>query len=576
MRKKINIVSILVILTSLLLTLNVAYAADVSTLDRIDLEISIDENGDAHIKESWNANVTSGSEASKSLIHLNGSEVSDFEVHNESGKQYKLMQPWDSEKNRIDKFTSCGLMERMSGDVSLFWGLGDYGTRAYILDYNISNFVKKCRDAQFTYFTLVAPGTRPYPKKIKATISVPDNVDTELIEVYGYGFEGEQQVTKGSNQIVLESYDRKMTPDSYMVVLIKFNSNSFNTTLSSNKGFQEILTEANEGQGLGVVTQPVSLKNIVSKLIVLIIAVLIVMYIMSTIRMRKRLKNELGLPVKFIFDKSTKELKTLEEVEPCDILKNGDSVNLIYEIYTIGLQYRLIQNSYSIFGAMIIRWILNGNVILNSGTDDGQGNGQVELILVKEPSSTASFEVELYKMLAEISDDNSNRIDTKDIERWFRENHNRFTEWADEIIRSESRVLQDKGLCNVIAVGGRIQKKIDFIEYKTTEQLSNRANEIQGFKRYIKEMHKLSKGNTVEAIDNYIVYAQLFNITNILFEQIELIKKDNNLVGESFYQSLSVKEANSMLIALNKLASLVTMRIESSKKSSRHKIVNKK
>lgn len=557
MRKAISTLGAVVLLMAV--SLSTAYANDVSTLDRIDLDVTINENGDAHIVENWNANVTAGSEASKSLIHLNGSKVSDFTVHNESGKEYKFTQPWDSTKNRLDKFTSCGLMERMSGDVSLFWGLGDYGTRAYVLEYNVSNLVKKCRDAQFTYFTLVAPGTSPYPQKIRAEINIPSNIDINSVELYGYGFDGEQSIEESSNKIVYETHDHKMTPSNYMVMLIKFKPDSFNTTLSSNKNFEEILKEANEGQGLGVVTQPMSIKDMLSKVIVLIILVLIVMYIMSTLKIRKRLKNELGLPVKFIFDKSAKELKTLEEVDTYNILKEGDSVNLIYEIYTIGLQYRLIQNPYSIFGAMIIRWIINGNAVLN--TEDNN----IELKLVQKPTSAASFEIELYDMLSEITEDSCIRI--KDIEKWFRENHDRFTEWTDEIIRSESRVLQDKGLCNTIAVSGRLQKKIAFTEYKTTERLSNRANEIQGFKRYIKELHKSYNNQMIEGIDNYIVYAQLFNITNILFEQLELIKSDNKLEAECFYQSLSVKEASNMLIALNKLASLITMRIESSKHS---------
>lgn len=101
MRKAISTLGAVVLLMAV--SLSTAYANDVSTLDRIDLDVTINENGDAHIVENWNANVTAGSEASKSLIHLNGSKVSDFTVHNESGKEYKFTQPWDSTKNRLDK-----------------------------------------------------------------------------------------------------------------------------------------------------------------------------------------------------------------------------------------------------------------------------------------------------------------------------------------------------------------------------------------------------------------------------------------------------------------------------------------
>lgn len=543
-----------------------AYAADISSLDRIDIKATLDTEGNASINETWNATVTAGSEASKQLIHLNGSKVSDYTVINEVGREYKLMQPWDSSKNRLDKFTSSGLMERMNGDVTLYWGLGDYGTRAYTLNYNISNMVKKCRDAQFMYYTFVSPGTRPSPKKIKVELSLPDNIDIETLEIYGYGYEGQQDIDEQSRKIIIETYDRKLTSSSYMVVLIRFIPDSFNSTLSSSKTFSDILNEANEGQGLGVVTQPLSLKDIVIKLMALIIVALLLMYIVSTIRMHRRLKNELGLPIKFIFDKSAKELQTVEEVEPFNILKDYNSENLLYEIYTVGLQYKLIQNEYSLFGAMIVKWLLNGSI--NIETDESKSN-YLEITLLREPDSNNPFELDLYRMISNVSE--SEHIEIKELEKWFRDNHSQFTSWTDEILRSEGRILQDKGLCNSIAVSGRVQKKIDFIEYKTTAEMTSLAEKIQGFKRFIRE---ISKQSNIGKTDEYIVYAQLFTITNIIFDQLGIINKSKGLSEGDYYGSISDTESSKLLIAINKITSLVSMRIESSKKLSSHIKIN--
>lgn len=560
---KRKLIAVIVIALMLTFGAQATYAADKSSLDRVDIEVTVNIDGSAHIKEVWNAQIYNGSEASKSLSHLNGAKVSNFKVTNEVGKEYRVVTPWDSAKTRLDKFTSCGTSERMSGDITLYWGLGDYGERAYILEYDITGFVKKCKDGNFTYFTFIQPGMQPVPNKVTVSVIAPSEISIADIKLSSYGFEGTTRTDGDTNKILVETDDRKFNANSYMVILAGFEEGKFNCELSSSKSFEDIFNEAEEGKGLGVVTQSISLVDIGIRLLVVIAFVLGILYIMSCIKLSKRLKNTTGLPVKLIFDKSAKRIKPLEESNPIDIIKDGNNVQMFYEVYTIGVTYGLVKNIYSIFGALIVKWITTEVLVVN--TDEEKIDTFTFEFTNRQPDINNHFEFELYKMLKEAANDGL--IAPKDLEKWFRDNHERFTGWTNEILVNTCESLALKGLCDAVPMSTRVQRKITFKEYSTREMLSEVAQSIQGFKKYILEFgkHYEPKGN--KSIDQYMVYAQLFNLTNVFVDQLDGLP-DKGDAWECLHSKLGKKQTDRIIMAINQIMSLTTVRLSYSKREA--------
>ena len=63
------------ILLSVFLFFSTLMVVDASSISKIDMDIYVDENGVATITETWNANVTSGTEGWHPYYNLGSSEI---------------------------------------------------------------------------------------------------------------------------------------------------------------------------------------------------------------------------------------------------------------------------------------------------------------------------------------------------------------------------------------------------------------------------------------------------------------------------------------------------------------------
>ena len=69
--KKDNRIIKAVIILSIFMTMALGINANASVLNRIDMEINIDETGNASVREIWNCEVDGGDEASRVFTSLN-------------------------------------------------------------------------------------------------------------------------------------------------------------------------------------------------------------------------------------------------------------------------------------------------------------------------------------------------------------------------------------------------------------------------------------------------------------------------------------------------------------------------
>ena len=81
----------------------VAYAEDSNSIERIDMNVSIDANGTAHIKEVWRASVYQGTEGYRPYGNLGACEITDFSVSDDLGNHYELQDHWDTNGFFVDK-----------------------------------------------------------------------------------------------------------------------------------------------------------------------------------------------------------------------------------------------------------------------------------------------------------------------------------------------------------------------------------------------------------------------------------------------------------------------------------------
>lgn len=234
----------------------VVNAENGNVIHSIDMEIYIDENGNAEVTEIWNCTTEyvewiDGYEfnAERNFVHhyknISSSDITDFIVTDEDGVVYKDLNShsffYDINKSvgwsylggelvgrRLSehKYKST-INESRRGGTELCWAISETGEKTYILDYKIKNFIKQFADAQAISMVLIPADLTPKPiGEVTITIfaeeKFPDDLQLWAAGNNNYTFELEDGVIKYNSQgtiTALESVD----------LLVKFPVDMFMT-----------------------------------------------------------------------------------------------------------------------------------------------------------------------------------------------------------------------------------------------------------------------------------------------------------------------------------------------------------
>ena len=213
-----------------------------NSISSINMDIYVDKNGDAHVTEIWNCNVSQGTECYHPYYNLGNSQIKDLSV-TDGSREYTTISNWVTSGSLDSKAYKCGL-NRISNGIEICWGISTYGKHNYKVQYTITNFVSELKDSQMIYWTLI-----PYDFSEKighAYIKIYSdfNYDFET-PVWGYG-------NKGGTCYVYDGYiemasDGQLDSSEYMTILVKFPPETFYTSNRLDYTFDYYLDMAEVG-----------------------------------------------------------------------------------------------------------------------------------------------------------------------------------------------------------------------------------------------------------------------------------------------------------------------------------------
>ena len=210
------------------------------------IEVVLSKNGDARITETRLISIDSeGTECYIPIGNLNGSEVRDLEVSDETGLAFTNIGSWDIDRSRSWKEGKCGIVTKHNG-YELCWGLGDSGERTYTTSYTVTRLLKGFDDADGFNYMFVAQGVSPLPDHVKLTIVPEDTLQftVENTGVWGFRYQGE--VGFYDYRIVAESSE-PFESRSAMVVMCRFNKGMFEPADVRSGSFDSLKEQAFEG-----------------------------------------------------------------------------------------------------------------------------------------------------------------------------------------------------------------------------------------------------------------------------------------------------------------------------------------
>ena len=506
--KKVFKILFFALLAYALFTLGKTVSAN--SINRISMDIFVDSNGNANVTETWNCYSNQSTEIYHPYYNLGNSEITNLSVSMDS-TQFETLSSWDTSASFDEKAYKAGI-NRVSNGVELCWGISEYGTNIYTVNYTIINFVSNLTDSQMIYWTLI-------PYDFSDSIGqVIINISSDLyfpssIDVWGYGNEGGTAYV--DNGTITMTSEGTLNRNEYMTILVKLPSGTFNTKNNLNQNFEYYYNLAEEG-----VNRNETVENTVITILPFIIFIIIMVFAIVTSKLGSSQEQRLNFENNGNKLPKTKDIPYFRDI-PC----NKD----LFQAFFIGYQFKIVKKRTDLLGSVILKWVRDKKVTLKK--DEGKSS-KMSIILNEELISSLEDEEEqkLYKMFLEASKDGI--LEDSEFTKWCNTNYSKILGWFDTIIDKEKDKLVKDGL-----LLEKPKTLFKSAKYTVTPELRQQALNIAGLKKYLNDYTLISEREAPDVVlfEDYLILAQMFGIADKVAENFKKLYPD--LITETNFYS---------------------------------------
>ena len=489
------------ILTSLCILLACAVQAQAGSIRSININLSLDREGNGHFTEIWDINADEGTEWYLVKSNLRNMSVRDFSV-SENGVVFTDDGEWNVDRSLRKKAGKYGIVHGKDG-VELCWGLGSMGGHVFTVRYTITGAVQTLRDYDMLHMQLVSPGLSSRPEKVTVKISaegVPLSADN--CRVWGFGFEGSSSLEDG--QAVYRSLERFRSKSS-VIALLRFDKGIFYSPNALDRDFNDVLSYALEGSSYDKKTALGEEDDDDFDgwmVLAFTFAWSLLSILLVIIAVKAHYKSILGVP-------------SMRHIDWCrDVPFKGDVLE--GEFVWRKLKSGAAQDS-QLAGAMILRMVERGLLSVSRDQHD-----KVEFHF----NDNASFEglpacyKGLYDMMKEASGSDV-ILQDREFSRWSKSHYKRVNKWC--ISTSNDAMTQLKNDSYMLTSG------------KFSDEGKMEARTLVGFCKFLKDFTLVGERTTREVglWNDYLVFGMIFGIADKIAK--ELADIDPKVFSETVY-----------------------------------------
>ena len=474
-----------------------------NSIDNINMDIYISNDGTAHITEVWKTYLDSGTEGYKPYYNLGNSVISNFRVKL-NDREYVFNDDYNINASFEKKKYTNGF-NYIDNGVELCFGISEYGKNTYYLEYDISNFVVNTSDGyQMVYWTLFPYDYNPSPDNVYIKIH-SDFKYSDTLDVWGYGKYGAPCYVYDG--VIEMSSEGRVFSNEYMTILVKFPNNTFNTSITLDKSFNEYLDMANDGAEVYKNNDNNSNFDVFLGIISIVLSFgLPIIIIIATYLIVK--KNGYGyINNKVINKKNTNFYRDI----PC----NKD----IYYANTLTNLNKNIFNSYketNIFGAIILKWVKEEKIKFITSTSGIFNKETSSIDLTLNPSFDNPLEKELFDIMYTASKDGI--LETKELEKWCKNNYTKFFDLFKRI-----NIVEIEKLKNSNHIYKRVNKDECKCKNIMDDTIYEDSSKLYGLKLYLNEFSSINTKEVMEVHlwDEYLMFAYIFGIADKVAKQLK-------------------------------------------------------
>lgn len=236
--------------TSKLLLLVAWWAASLSVaaapvLRNLQILVKLHDNGDADIREIRTMDIDGeGTECYIVIGNLNGSDIKNFKVTDETNQKYVNEGEWNVDRSRQQKAGRCGMVTKSNG-YELCWGLGNSGTRIYMVDYTVTNMVRSYEESDGFNWMFVTRDMNPAPQKATVMITADreGGLPHDSIGAWSFGFKG--NVTLEEDGVVVTTSE-PMTSEMAMIIMLEIQKGIVHPAMAGKGTFKDVRKKAFE------------------------------------------------------------------------------------------------------------------------------------------------------------------------------------------------------------------------------------------------------------------------------------------------------------------------------------------
>ena len=453
-------------------------------LKDLNIQVVLSRNGDARITETRQMTIDSaGTECYIVIGNLNGSDISDLTVSDETGRAFTNTGAWDIDRSRDWKEGKCGIVSKHNG-YELCWGLGESGERTYTTSYTVTNLVKGYDDADGFNYMFVAQGVSPLPDHVKLTIEPEDTLrfTAENTGVWGFRYQGE--VGFYDYRVVAESSE-PFEGRSAMIVMCRFNKGMFEPADVRAGSFETLREQAFEGSDYVDEEEWTTEDTIVVLALILGIFIVpliaLVWYIIYVWRARKKVNKDLlwyrDIPL------------------GGDLQQTNDMLNA----------YKYFNTDYNhLLSACILKLINLGAITIEQHLNEKGKNVQNFVIHDLKDGDKQPVLLKKVHQIFQKAAGSDTILEPKELKSFMRSNYNQSI--TDSFINT-------------------LHTKTSLSSYK--DRLDE-ARQVFGLKKYLKEFSLIDERHVQEVSlwKDYMIYATLFGIADQVIKDMKQINPE--------------------------------------------------
>lgn len=493
-----------------------------NSIDNINMDIYINKDGNAHVTETWIANLDEGTEGYRSYGNMGNATISNLKV-TDGDTTYTDIGTWDISASFDDKAYKSGINKTVS-TVELCFGISEYGYHTYKIEYDINGFIAQTTDSQMIYWELIPTDLAKLTNNVSIKIYADEKFSDEL-PVWGYGnYGGYAYVYDG----VIEVSNDNLGSDEYIVLLAEFPQGTFATTNIVENDFNYYYNRAEEGADH--YTEKESVWDVIVSAFVILVNVFVWVIIIAAICASSNSGNKSG---SFALDFGEKGKKLPKDV---NLFRNLPCNKDIYRAYWVAYNYNLMKKQTDFLGVILLKWLKEDKIRIEnkeSGKIFKKENATI-VFDTEECICETELESKLYKYMYEASKDGI--LESKEFEKWCSKNYDTILKWFDKVLDYESDLLLKEG--KLSSYEKTTMKIFKSTRYLVDQSMYEEAIQMKGLKQFFKEFENMKDKEAIEVKfwEEYLMFAQIFGVADKVAKQFKELYPD--MITDYSYDSI--------------------------------------